>query len=726
MMLVGTAVDADVSGATGATTLTGLLGQHGRITERSLDLRLSEFVERLQRFAGERVPGFRDYREQRSALVEHWRRTLRVDEFQPKVMTAFVRNKLISDVYLHLVGDNLAKQMGAAGAGKRTDLMGLLLLISPPGYGKTTLMEYIASRLGLVFVKVNGPALGHSVQSLDPSEAPNATARQEVEKVNLALEMGNNVMLYLDDIQHTHPEFLQKFISLCDASRRIEGVWNGRTRTYDLRGKKFAVVMAGNPYTETGDKFQIPDMLANRADTYNLGDILGGREDVFAMSFLENSLTSNPALQPLATRPQKDVYQLIRMAQGEEISASELSHDYSAVELNEIRGTFSHLFKARDVLLQVNAEYIRSAAMEDAFRTEPRFQLQGSYRNMNKLAEKIVPALTDAEVLEVITDHYRGESQTLTTGAEFNLLRLAELRGMQSDEERERLESIRDEYRRRQLMGGGDDDPVARVTGVLSGMAQNIGQLDATLSGDAVPTQLRRLDDNLTGIREALAVSSGGATTELSGIREVLSSGAGTEERLASLVAALSTIATTLEGRPAVELDKVERGIGFIARHFQQVQKGEVPGVGAMVEPLQSIRDALAGGLQTHSADAGGDATLSEVLVELRALRQAFSDRPVQAALPAGPEPVRRSMAESRQKLLSQAQRALSNDIRPVEAEGDSTLAAALSVVEMLTVHMAASAKARLPPELHDAFVSDLRRSVASAVADLASGSKAE
>ena len=56
--------------------------------------------------------------------------------------------------------------------------MGLLLLVSPPGYGKTTLMEYIASRLGLVFVKVNGPALGHAVHSIDPAEAPNATARQ--------------------------------------------------------------------------------------------------------------------------------------------------------------------------------------------------------------------------------------------------------------------------------------------------------------------------------------------------------------------------------------------------------------------------------------------------------------------------------------------------------------------------------------------------------------------
>ena len=93
-----------------------------------------------------------------------------------------MRNRLIDEVYLPLIGANLAKQLGAAGEDKRTDRMGLLLLISPPGYGKTTLMEYVASRLGLVFVKVNGPALGHDVTSLDPAEAPNATARQEVEK----------------------------------------------------------------------------------------------------------------------------------------------------------------------------------------------------------------------------------------------------------------------------------------------------------------------------------------------------------------------------------------------------------------------------------------------------------------------------------------------------------------------------------------------------------------
>src|SRR5690606_26255190 len=99
-------------------------------------------------------------------------------------------------------------------------------------------MEYVASRLGLIFMKINGPALGHHIVSLDPEDADNAASREEVEKLNLAFEMGDNVMLYLDDIQHCNPEFLQKFISLADGQRKIEGVYKGKSKTYDFRGKK--------------------------------------------------------------------------------------------------------------------------------------------------------------------------------------------------------------------------------------------------------------------------------------------------------------------------------------------------------------------------------------------------------------------------------------------------------------------------------------------------------
>ena len=485
VLLAGGTLEREVSSARLALEVTGLLGQHPRLNGRALPLRLDEFLARLAAFREQRVPAYRRYRQQVRELLGRERARLRIGELAPRVLTSFVRNRLIDEVYLPLVGDNLAKQMGAAGAGKRTDLMGLLLLISPPGYGKTTLMEYVASRLGLAFVKVNGPSLGHAITSLDPAEADNATARQEVEKVNLALEMGNNVMLYLDDIQHTHPEFLQKFISLCDGSRRIEGVWGGRTRTYDLRGKKFCVVMAGNPYTEAGEKFQIPDMLANRADTYNLGEVLEGKGELFALSYIENAITSNQVLAPLAGRDPDDIYRLIRLARGEDVATTDFSHAYSAVELQEMTAVLQRLFRVQETLLRVNQEYIRSASQDDAYRTEPPFKLQGSYRNMNKIAEKVAAALNEEELRLLVDDHYQSEAQTLTTGAEQNLLKLAELRGALTDEQRRRWEEIKASFGRLQLMGGRGDDPIARVSGPLSSLAEHLAGLRQAVSAGA-------------------------------------------------------------------------------------------------------------------------------------------------------------------------------------------------------------------------------------------------
>ncbi len=491
-------LDRAPSAALTSTTATGLLGQHPRIVDRTLPIRLDELLARLRGFIDVRVPGFKAYRAQRAELVERERRRLRIEELKPRVLTSFVRNKLISEVYLPLIGDNLAKQLGAAGDKKRTDLMGLLLVVSPPGYGKTTLMEYVANRLGMIFMKVNGPALGHDVTSIDPAEAPNATARQEVEKINLALEMSNNVMLYLDDIQHTNPELLQKFISLCDAQRKIEGVWKGRTRTYDLRGKKFCVVMAGNPYTESGEKFRIPDMLANRADTYNLGEVLTGKDHLFALSYLENSMTSSAALAPLAGREPGDIDRFLRLAGGEDVPATELVHPYSAAEREEIVGVLARMMKVQRTLLAVNRQYIASASQDDAYRTEPAFKLQGSYRNMNKLAEKVVAVMTDEELERLVDDHYRGESQTLTTGAEQNLLKLAELRGRMTDAERARWDEVKRGFKRVQLMGSNEEDPAVRVAAQLSSVAMGIDGIQAALG------QQTGVTEALGAIREAL------------------------------------------------------------------------------------------------------------------------------------------------------------------------------------------------------------------------------
>jgi len=187
-------------------TISDLHGSHLLVQEGAYRLDYNDFTDKLSHYEREIAPRFSRYVKMKKDLADTYKKQLRLHEFEPRVLSSFVRNKLIDKVYLPIFGDNLAKQIGTADENTRTDRMGLLLLISPPGYGKTTLMEYIANRLGLIFMKINGPALGHHVTSLDPADAGNMAAKQELEKLNLALEMGDNVMLYLDDIQHCNPD----------------------------------------------------------------------------------------------------------------------------------------------------------------------------------------------------------------------------------------------------------------------------------------------------------------------------------------------------------------------------------------------------------------------------------------------------------------------------------------------------------------------------------------
>jgi len=508
--LVAASVSRRRVNATLVVAVDALRSEHPRIVDGRLTLNLNDFWQRYDAHRSQIVPAFERFHLLRREMLEAEKARLGIAQFQARPLSTFVRNRLIDEVYLPLLGDNLAKQLGTAGAGNRTDRMGMLLLISPPGYGKTTLMEYVADRLGLVFVRINCPVLGHDVTSLDPAAAAHGAARQELEKLNLGLAMGSNVMLYLDDIQHTSPEFLQKFIALADGTRRIEGVWNGEPRTYDMRGKRFAVVMAGNPYTESGDVFKIPDMLANRADIYNLGDVLDGREALFALSYIENSLTANPALLPLASRDPKDVQLLVRLAEGEEIPGSAFSHPYSALEQEELVALMQRLFRIRDLLLKVNLAYIESAAQKDAYRTEPPFKLQGSYRNMTKLAGKVTAIMRDEEVDALLRDHYRGEAQTLTTGAEENLLKLAELLGTASDGENQRWTEIKAAFVRQRKLGGDESDAGTRIAASLLDVARAVDGLkpDNALA-ERLGGGLERIEAGLRSVKPTVHVESG-------------------------------------------------------------------------------------------------------------------------------------------------------------------------------------------------------------------------
>jgi hypothetical protein len=140
------------------------------------------------------------------------------------------------------------------------------------------------------------------------------------------------------------------------------------------------------------------------------------------------------------------------------------------------------LLRVQEVVLANNQAYIASAAQADSSRTEPPFLLQGSYRNMNKLAERIVPAMNDAELEALIDDHYLGEAQTLTAGAEANLLKLAELRGRLTPEQATRWTTVKAAYLRDKALGGAEDDPMVRAVGAVGLLADRVGAVESAIT----------------------------------------------------------------------------------------------------------------------------------------------------------------------------------------------------------------------------------------------------
>jgi hypothetical protein len=109
---------------------------------------------------------------------------------------------------------------------------------------------------------------------------------------------------------------------------------------------------------------------------------------------------------------------------------------------------------------------------------------------MNRLAEKIVSIMNDDEVQALIVDHYRSESQTLTTAAEANFLKFKELIGAQSVEEKARWEDIKRTFKRNQVTRGADGgDAMSRVVAQLATFSHGIEGIQQALEKQSGTSQ---------------------------------------------------------------------------------------------------------------------------------------------------------------------------------------------------------------------------------------------
>ncbi|MBM83638.1 MAG: AAA family ATPase, partial [Planctomycetaceae bacterium] len=229
-----------------------------------------------------------------------------------------------------------------------------------------------------------------------------------------------------------------------------------------------------------------------------------------------NCITSNPTLNRLSSQSQKDIHGVIRIAERDDIEGVDLEGNYSSDELTDMVSVMKKLLRVRDVILTVNREYIASAAQADEYRTEPPFKLQGSYRNMNRIAEKVLPVMNDEELETLILANYENDSQTLTSDTEANMLKFKELTGIISDEDAERWDSIRNTYQRNnRLKSVGGDDKFGQVILQLDMFAEQLKRI-----ADSVAEGTDRLAEPAVPVPEPLKLEDAELNVTINNLTE--------------------------------------------------------------------------------------------------------------------------------------------------------------------------------------------------------------
>ena len=309
----------------------------------------------------------------------------------------------------------------------------------------------------------------------------------------------------------------------------------------------------------------------------------------------------------------------------------------------------------RDVVLKVNQLYIESAGQSDEFRTEPAFKMQGSYRNMNRLAEKVLPMMNEQELMDLVLDHYKGESQTLTTGAEANFLKFKQLIGVMSEEEAERWEEIKRTFGRNQYLQGGDqNDPVSRVVSQLSLFSGGLESIQDTLKEELSKERTTTIDTSalsadLENLRQTLAenstnapVAGGEAAGAVEGAPAPVSS-----NQMEAISAAIekyleqsSQASAAAEGNQQMLAERQQAMMEFIQQSNQQlaqtINQSQASAQAAQLQTALQQVGALFGNYQERVTELQGqlrEAQPSEVVVDVSQQMTQNSDELIQQIL---------------------------------------------------------------------------------------------
>lgn len=582
----------------------GFAARHPQL-EEGLSLDLADWHAGLRDFEQRVQPSIRAWKSTLKRMTQQVAEWVQLEELQARPLARFVWTRIMQKAYLPRVAQALEKQLGSLDR-SGDDQMGLLLLVSPPGYGKTELLKKIASLLGYAFISVSGTSLGKSTTGLDPQTAPDASSRAALERLLLGLELQDNVLLDIEDVQACSEELLSRLLPLCDATRTLEIVRDGRPVRLSLQGKRAAIVMTLNPLQAT-----IPPALANRATLLNLGDVAEKFAEEFALSYLEVAAPMNPTLEAASSRG--DI-ELMASALLEGRSLLEIADDlvgrYARAELTRMQAVLEHFLAVRDVLMAVNRACLASASIQEAFRVDPAFELQGSYRDMVEICRAIQPDWTFEQRMAALTRHYEGQAGLLGARGEYNFLAFKRLLGELREEEETRLEHIRETFR---LMQSRDKAVYLLMErlGEVSGAVQRIPDtLRESLRGstEQLFAGIHTLQEAVQGTQLELRHQLQGVTERLQGVAEQLQEGS--ESLIHQLGTQIGTpVAQHLDAQRS-SLEALEQAI------LAHTQAREASGV----EAMQALEKLLTSHFEQQRRDITlATADLHEGLIQVRA-----------------------------------------------------------------------------------------------------------
>jgi hypothetical protein len=101
---------------------------------------------------------------------------------------------------------------------------------------------------------------------------------------------------------------------------------------------------------------------------------------------------------------------------------------------------------------------------------------------MNRIGSRVLPVMNDQELRTLIYSSYEQDAQTLTTGAESNMLKFRELTGQLSRDQAQRWKDIKKTFNRNLLLGTDSQDNVGRIIGQLNAFSVGLESIKDTIA----------------------------------------------------------------------------------------------------------------------------------------------------------------------------------------------------------------------------------------------------